>query len=103
MSTPVNPSTEKVYQDYFPLSLKPSNEQQFPIAYADALWDVAIDGSALAALAEGTGQFDQHTVNELFAQAIASFAQALDVVWHSIQGQPQGRRDFSDDFSDDFA
>lgn len=91
MSNPINPSTEKVRQVYYPLSLKPSNDEEFPLAYADNLWDVVHDGSALAQLTEAIGQFDQHTINELLATLIIS-----------LLPQPSTHRDFTDDFTDDF-
>ena len=102
MSNPINPSTDKVRQVYYPLSLKPSNDEEFPISYADNIWDVVGAGSTMAALAGNTGQYDQHTINELLANAITAISQALELIWHEINGQPVEHSDFSDDFSSDF-
>lgn len=101
-TTPVNPSTEKVEQSFLPISLKPSSSR-FPIAYADNVWDVAGVGSSLSALTEGTGQYDQHTLNELFAYTIAGLIQTLDLIWKQIGGDTPAQGDFSSDFSADFA
>lgn len=103
MSEPVNPSTEKVEQSFLPISLKPSSAR-FPISYADAIWDIANIGSTLSALTQGTGQFDQHTINELFAQLIVSIQQTLELIWREIGGdEPIPTGDFSSDFSSDFS
>ena len=101
-STPVNPSTEKVEQSFLPISLKPSSSR-FPISYADNIWDVANIGSTLAALTGSTGQYDQHTINELFAQFIVQISQVLEIVWRGIGGDTPAQGDFSSDFSADFA
>ncbi len=74
-----------------PLSFKPSSPSSFPIAYGDNIWDIAQDGSALAALTEAIGQFDQHTINELFA-----------IILLRLLPQPSTHQDFTDDFTDDF-
>lgn len=102
MSVPVNPSTDKVRQSYFPLSLRPSNEDEFPIAYGDNLWDVVPSGSPIAALAGNTGQFDQHSINELMARSIILLQQFTNSVWLPISGQYDHPADFSDDFANDF-
>lgn len=91
MSNPVNPSTNKVPQSLFPLSLKPSSPSSFPLAYCDNLWDVVQEGSSLAELTEAIGQFDQHTINELLAYMILQ-----------LMPQPSTHVDFTDDFTDDF-
>ena len=98
MSNPVNPSTEKVRQVYYPLSLKPSNEDEFPISYADNIWDVVTAGQTLASLLGREGQYDQHTINEALAQYIHA---VNDIVWQLIGGEPE-HDDFTDDFTDDF-
>lgn len=98
-TTPVNPNTEKVEQSFLPISLKPSSAR-FPISYADNIWDVADIGSTLSALTGGTGQYDQHTLNELFAYTIVSLMQTLELIWRGIGEDPQpGNSDFSSDFS----
>lgn len=102
MSNPINPSTEKIRQVFYPLSLKPSNDEEFPISYADNIWDVANIGSTLAALTGSTGQYDQHTLNELFAYTIAGLIQTLDLIWKQIGGDTPAQGDFSSDFSADF-
>lgn len=100
MSNPVNPSTDKVTQTRFPLSLAPSSPTTFPIAYADNIWDVAAAGSTLAFLLEGPGQYDQHTINEALAQLIHA---TNDLIWQLINGgEPGQHHDFTDDFTDDF-
>lgn len=91
MSNPVNPGTNKVPQSLFPLSLKPSSPTSFPLAYGDNIWDVVHEGSSLAELTEAIGQFDQHTINELFAMLILS-----------LLPQPSTHVDFTEDFTDDF-
>lgn len=102
MSNPINPSTDKVRQVFYPLSLKPSNDEEFPISYADNIWDVVGVGSTLAALTQGTGQYDQHTINELFAQAIVGLYQTLDLIWKGINGDTPTHGDFGSDFGSDF-
>ena len=102
-TTPINPSTDKVRQASLMLSLKPSDDEMFPIAYADNIWDVANIGSTLAALTGSTGQYDQHTINELFAQFIVQISQVLEIVWRGIGGDTPAQGDFSSDFSADFA
>lgn len=102
MSTPVNPSTEKVRQVYYPLSLKPSNDEEFPLSYADNIWDVVRIGSTLSALTKNTGQFDQHTLNELFAQLLVEITEAIEVIWQQIDPDPPTHDDFTDDFTSDF-
>lgn len=91
MSNPLNPNTNKVPQSLFPLSLKPSSPTSFPLAYGDNIWDVVQEGSSLAELTEAIGQFDQHTINELFAFLILS-----------LLHQPSTHVDFTGDFTDDF-
>ena len=86
MSTPVNPSTDKVEQSFLPISLKPSSPSRFPIVYADGVWDVAYDGSALRQLTGCVGQFDQHTLNEALAQAIGQ--QGGGQEWEPIAPTP---------------
>lgn len=68
MSEPVNPSTNKVKQSLFPLSLQPSSPTSFPLAYGDNIWDVAEDGSSLAEQMGEEGQYDQHSINESLAE-----------------------------------
>ena len=89
--TPVNNSTTKVQQSNLPLSVKPSAPSRFPINYADNTWDIAAAETALAELTEVTGTYDQHSLNELFAQLILS-----------LLPQPSTHQDFTDDFTDDF-
>lgn len=67
---PKSESTTKVYQNTLGLSVAPSNPDEFPIVYADNIWDVAENGSKLAELLENIGSFDQHTINELFARIL---------------------------------
>lgn len=100
MSTPVNPSTEKVEQSFLPISLKPSSAR-FPIAYADNIWDVVTEGQTLAAMLGQAGQYDQHTINEQLAQYIYNVSELL---WGLINGgnPPDTHHDFTDDFTDDF-
>lgn len=100
MSTPVNPSTEKVEQSFLPISLKPSSAR-FPISYADNIWDVVTEGQTLAAMLGQAGQYDQHTINEQLAQYIYNVSELL---WGLINGgnPPDTHHDFTDDFTDDF-
>lgn len=100
-TTPVNPSTEKVRQTRFPLSLAPSSPTTFPISYADNIWDVVTEGQTLAALLGQPGQYDQHTINEQLAQYIYNVSELL---WGLINGgnPPDTHSDFTDDFTDDF-
>ena len=91
METPIKPSTDKVPQRYYPLSLVPSNDEEFPLAYADNIWDVVQQGTSLAELTGAIGQFDQHTINELLAALILQ-----------LLPQPSTHCDFTDDFTDDF-
>lgn len=98
--TPIDPSTEKVRQTRFPLSLAPSSPTTFPIAYSDNLWDVVTAGQTLASLLGGPGQYDQHAINEALAQLIQA---TNDLYWQLITGgDPGDHNDFTDDFTDDF-
>lgn len=100
MSTPVNPSTEKVEQSFLPISLKPSSAR-FPISYADNIWDVVTAGQTLASLLGQPGQYDQHTINEALAQLIQG---VTELYWQLINGgnPPDTHHDFTEDFTDDF-
>lgn len=89
--TPVSENTTKVQQSNLPVSIKPMSPSLFPINYADNAWDIAAAETALAELAGQTGTYDQHSLNELFAQLILS-----------LLPQPSTHHDFSDDFSSDF-
>jgi hypothetical protein len=95
MSQPLNPNTNKVPQSLFPLSLKPSSPTSFPLAYGDNIWDVVQEGSSLAELTEAIGQFDQHTINELFAMLIIQL--------QTLIPPPETHTEFSDEFSEEFA
>lgn len=101
MSNPINPSTEKVTQTRFPLSLAPSSPSTFPISYADNIWDVVTAGQTLAALLGQPGQYDQHAINEALAQLIQNMT---ELFWQLINGGvPEDiHNDFTDDFTDDF-
>lgn len=97
-STPIKPSTDKVSQVFYPLSLQPSNDAEFPISYADNIWDVVTAGQTLASFLGQPGQYDQHTINEALAQLIHALN---ELVWQLIGGETT-HTDFSDDFNDDF-
>ena len=99
MSTPTNPSTDKVPQTRFPLSLAPSSPTTFPISYADNIWDVVTEGQTLADMLGQPGQYDQHTINEQLAQLIH---QMIDLYWQLIGDDTPTHNDFTDDFTDDF-
>ena len=90
-ATPVSNSTTKVQQSNIAFSMKPSAPNSFPIVYADNQWDIAAAASKLAELAGSTGTFDQHTINELFAQVLLTLLQP-----------PVADGDFTDDFTSDF-
>lgn len=94
MSNPVNPGTNKVPQSLFALSLKPSSPTSFPLAYGDNIWDVVHEGSCLAELTEAIGQFDQHTINELFAMLIIQLQQLIP--------PPETHVEFTDEFTEEF-
>lgn len=98
---PKDPSTEKVRQTRFPLSLAPSSPTTFPIAYADDVWDLVQAGQTLASLLGAPGQYDQHTINEALAQLIQA---TNDLFWRMINEgfPPDTHSDFTDDFTDDF-
>ena len=72
MATPKKNTTTKVEQNALPVSLKPSNANEFPMVYADNIWHIAADGSAMADEMGNSGQFDQQTINEQLATLIAS-------------------------------
>ena len=72
MATPKKNTTTKVEQNALPVSLKPSNANEFPMVYADNIWHIAASGSAMADEMGNTGQFDQQTINEQLATLIAS-------------------------------
>lgn len=101
MSTPINPSTEKVEQSFLPISIKPSSPSRFPIAYADNLWDVVNGNTPLSSLTGNTGQFDQHTVNDIVATQLVYLLQQVASLWDYVQGSAE-HNDFSGDFSGDF-
>lgn len=101
MIPPINPSTNKVDQSYLPLSLKPSSPSRFPISYSDGIWDIVDSGSELSILTGKTGQFDQHTINELFGSNINEIFSSISEIWDYIQGSAT-HNDFTDDFTEDF-
>ena len=72
MATPKKNTTTKVEQNALPVSLKPSNANEFPMVYADNIWHIAAAGSAMADEMGNSGQFDQQTINEQLATLIAS-------------------------------
>jgi len=87
---PIKNDTNKVSQSSLGLSLAPSNPNEFPIVYADNVWDVVNSETNLAELLENIGQFDQHTINELFARIL-------------IEGGIGGSgTSFNNDFNNDF-
>lgn len=64
-------STTAVQKTGLTLTLSP-NDATYPIIYSDDAWDIAADGSALEDLLDGAGQYDQHTINEALAEAVAN-------------------------------
>lgn len=70
MTEPKTPSTTKAETTLVPLTFQSSAPDTYPFAYVDNLWDVVREGSNLAQLTKATGQFDQHTINELLATLI---------------------------------
>lgn len=90
-ATPISDSTTKVAQSNIGFSMKPSAPSSFPIIYADNQWDIAQAASYLATLCGTTGTFDQHTLNELFAQFLLI-----------LLLPPVAEGDFTDDFTSDF-
>lgn len=67
---PLKPDTTKVTQSGLGLSINSSSPENFPIVYADNVWDIVKEGTDLSNLQGITGSFDQHTLNELFAKLI---------------------------------
>lgn len=57
----------KVVQSTVPVSMKPSSTDDFPLVYSEDIWDVAADGSNLAELMDGYGQYSQSDINEALA------------------------------------
>lgn len=60
----------KVTQTNFGLSFASANPAEYPVAYQEELWDRAAEGSALAALMGGVGQYDQSSINEAIVNAL---------------------------------
>lgn len=88
--TPKSENTTKTSQEYLGVSLRPSDPNSFPIVYADDVWDIAVSETNLAELLGNIGQFDQHTINELFARIL-------------IEGGTGGAgTSFNNDFNNDF-
>lgn len=67
MANPIDGSTTKVSQHALPVSLKPSNPNSFPLAYASDLRDIAYENTDLASVMGSTGQFTQAQINEALA------------------------------------
>ena len=76
MATPKSNSNTKVTQTSFGISLASANRDGFPLTYGDDVWDNVYEGSELADILAGSGQFDQHTVNEALAEKINAAATA---------------------------
>lgn len=70
--TPKNPSTTKTTQTNMALSFTTANPDGYPIAYADDVWDAVEQNTAMSDVMEGTGQYDQKTINEQLAGKIGS-------------------------------
>lgn len=87
---PIKNDTNKVSQNSLGLSFTPSNPNEFPIAYADNVWDIVNSETNLSELLENIGQFDQHTINELFAKIL---------IEHGMGGAGTS---FNSDFNNDF-
>jgi hypothetical protein len=85
---PIKPNTNKVSQTSLGLSFSSSSPDDFPIVYADNVWDVVNSGTNLAELLENIGQFDQHTINELFAR----------ILIEGIGADTSFNNDFNNDF-----
>lgn len=60
----------KVTQTNFGLSFASANPAEYPVAYQEELWDIARDGSALANLMGGVGQYDQSAINEAIINSL---------------------------------
>lgn len=70
--TPKNPSTTKATQTNMALSFTTANPDGYPIAYVDDVWDAVEQNTAMSDVMEGTGQYDQKTINEQLAGKIGS-------------------------------
>lgn len=70
--TPKNPSTTKATQTNMALSFTTANPDGYPISYADDVWDAVEQNTAMSDVMEGTGQYDQKTINEQLAGKIGS-------------------------------
>ncbi|MBR6249756.1 MAG: hypothetical protein IKR17_01000 [Bacteroidales bacterium] len=73
----------RVKQTNVALSLKSADGENYPIAYAEDIWDNILPESELSKLMkDGAGQYDQHEINEILAShsgGTSVFAKLIDV------------------------
>ena len=67
---PKKDTIDKASQFGFGLTFKSSNQNDYPVAYQDDIWDVADENTKLKELMGQVGQYDQHTINEELAKEI---------------------------------
>ena len=87
MATPKKQSTTKSPVSSMGLTFESGNTADYPIAYSDNVWDIAVANTQLALKLGNSGQFDQHTINEdLAAAAQATTVETVDTQTWKILG-----------------
>lgn len=74
MATPKDNTTTKKAVSSMGMTFESGNPATYPIAYDDNVWDNVFEGSELASILGGSGQFDQHVINETLAEKINAAA-----------------------------
>ena len=77
MAQAKKPTTTKSPISSMGLTFESGNPANYPIAYGDNIWDIAQQNSELADKLGGVGQYDQHTINEVFAGGISKIAETI--------------------------
>ena len=77
MAQAKKPTTAKSPISSMGLTFESGNPANYPIAYCDNIWDIAQQGTELAEKLGGIGQYDQHTINEMFAGGISKIAETI--------------------------
>lgn len=79
----INSSTDKVERTGFGLTLHSANHTKYPVLYADDEWAIALAGSRLAELLDGSGSFTQQEIDEKIAQYTIDFKNELNMYNYS--------------------
>jgi hypothetical protein len=83
-TTPKKDTIDKASQFGFGLTFKSANQDDYPVAYQEDIWDVADENTKLKELMGQVGQYDQHVINEELASATSDIKTAADTAKNII-------------------